>query len=141
MSGPRDKIRKRMQVFRSPAVLKGIHAALFEAADLVKAEAQHSITRGSVSGKGHVPSAPGEPPMNDTGVLKDGIQTRQQPFKPGKVLSASVVSLAPYSGALEFGTSKMAARPFMRAARDKMKGEAERLVVSRINTIIRRNRK
>ena len=39
-----------------------------------------------------------------------------------------VSSNAPYSAPLEFGTSKMAARPFMRPARDKMRAEVTELV-------------
>lgn len=89
-----------------------LSTAVYAVADNVKVDAQISITNGSVSGKGHVPSAPGQPPNNDTGMLADGIQVQQQPGS----LEARVVSTAPYAAALELGTSKMAERPYMRPA-------------------------
>jgi HK97 gp10 family phage protein len=76
-----------------------------------------------VSGRNHVPSRPGEPPNQDTGVLASNIETVQ--ISPVLV---EVSSNAPYSAPLEFGTSKMAARPFMRPARDKMRAEVTELV-------------
>jgi len=39
-----------------------------------------------------------------------------------------VTSNAKYSAALEFGSSKMEARPFMRPARDKTRPEAVKLI-------------
>lgn len=100
---------------------------LFVGADMIKAEAQQSITRGSVSGKNHVPSAPGEPPNNDTAHLKNNIETSM----PGP-LTAEVRSNADYAAALELGTSKMAARPYMRPARDKMEPKIQRLFVQEL---------
>lgn len=112
-----------------------VGAALFAAGEMIQVEAQRSITAGSVSGKGHVPSAPGEPPNQDSGVLANNIETTQ----PAK-LRVRVSSNAGYSAALEFGTGKMAARPFMRPARDKMKPEARRLVQQALNRAVKRSR-
>lgn len=97
--------------------------ALFAGGEAIQVEAQNSITRGSVSGKNHVPSAPGEPPNNDTGVLANNIETVQ--VEP---LRVQVSSNAPYSAALEWGTSKMEARPFMRPARDAKRAEIKKNV-------------
>jgi len=96
--------------------------AVFVAADIVKAEAQHLVSQGSTSGQNHVPSRPGEPPNTDTGQLQRGILSR----RTGE-LSAEVMSSAPYSAALEYGTSRMAERPFMRPALNKSRRKIIRL--------------
>ncbi|WP_066282856.1 HK97-gp10 family putative phage morphogenesis protein, partial [Blastomonas sp. CCH1-A6] len=101
----------------------------------IQVEAQLSITQGAVSGKNHVPSKPGEPPNQDTGRLGDNIETVQK----GPLL-VEVSSNAPYSIPLEFGTSKMAARPFMRPARDKKRAEVVALVERAVSQAVRQSR-
>jgi HK97 gp10 family phage protein len=105
--------------------------ALFAAGNLIEVEAARLITAGSVSGKGHVPSKPGEPPSNDTGVLARNIETVQ--VEPLKV---EVSSNAPYSAALEYGTSKMLPRPFMTPATAAKKDEAIALVRRAVDHIL-----
>lgn len=134
MRGARAHIR-RLQALAAESE-REVSAALFAAGELIQTEAQRSITAGAVSGKGHVASSPGEAPNNDTGVLANNIETTQ----PAK-LRVRVTSSAGYSAALEFGTSRMAARPFMRPARDKKKDEAQRLVQSALNRAVRRSRR
>lgn len=85
-----------------------VGAALFVGGQRIQVDAQISIVTGAVSGKGHVPSKPGDPPSADTHFLANNIETAQ--VGPLKV---QVSSNAPYSRALEDGTSKMQARPFM----------------------------
>ena len=97
--------------------------ALFAGGEAIQVEAQISITTGAVSGKQHVASAPGEAPNADTHFLANQIETHQ--IKP---LRVRVVSNAEYSEALEHGTSRMAARPFLGPARDTMKEEVLRLI-------------
>lgn len=110
--------------------------ALFAAGEMIAVEAQISITTGAVSGKNHVPSKPGEPPNQDTGVLANNIETVQK-----QPLVVEVSSNAPYSAALEFGTSRMAARPFMRPALAKKRKEAEQLVMQAVKAVVKRSRK
>jgi HK97 gp10 family phage protein len=100
-----------------------IGQALKAAGDLVAVHAQISITSGSQGGEKHIPSLPGQPPNNDTGVLANNIEVIQ--VRPLKV---EVSSNAPYSAALELGTSKMAARPFMGPAVQAKKEEVIALV-------------
>jgi HK97 gp10 family phage protein len=99
--------------------------ALFVAGGMIETEAEISITAGSVSGKGHVPSAPGEPPNADTRQLDTSIET----VKVGE-LAVDVISNAPYSRALEYGTedNHPAMRPFMRPATEKKRAEALALI-------------
>lgn len=92
--------------------LDDIDKQLAAAGELVRADAQKSIRDGSISGPGHIPSRPGEPPNADTHRLDMSIDVVINPS--GK--SVSVISRAPYSSYLEFGTSRMAERPFMRPA-------------------------
>lgn len=118
---------KRLRALASPAMASEVEKVLFHAGELIQTEAQISITRGAVSGKNHVPSAPGQPPNQDTGVLAGNIETT----RAGK-LSVRVTSKAGYSSALEFGASQMAARPFMRPARDKTRPQIEKLLADAV---------
>jgi len=61
----------------------------------------------------HTASKPGDAPNVDTGELIASIFA--QPSSPNK-LEAAVVATAPHARFLEFGTSKMAARPFLNPA-------------------------
>jgi hypothetical protein len=105
--------------------------ALYATASKIAVDAQVSITRGAVSGKGHVPSRPGEPPMNDTGMLANAIEAALvEPLK------AEVRSNAPYSEALEYGTSTIAERPFWRPAIAKNKDTLRDNVTAVLNRAI-----
>jgi len=127
-----DKVTRRLRALPD-TVQREVSAALHVAGQVIQAEAQHSITKGAVSGKNHVPSRPGEPPMNDTGHLKNHIEVTQ----PGP-LRVLVTSNAKYSAALEFGTSKMAARPFMNPAARAKRTEVTMIVRKAVDSAIRR---
>ncbi len=134
MKGARAHIR-RLEALAGATTRKEIGAALFAAGELIQVEAQTSISRGSVSGRGHVPAPVGQPPNYNTGVLSDGIVTTQ----PGE-LRVRVSSEAPYAAYQEFGTSKMGARPYLRPARDKKKKDAQALVQQALNRANKRSR-
>lgn len=111
---------------------RNVAKALFAAGQLIENEAALSITRGSVSGKGHVASKSGEAPNSDTHRLDRSIETaRVGPLK------VKVTANSGYAAALEFGTSRVAPRPFMRPARDKKKDEARDLVAKGLNAALR----
>ena len=125
----------RLRALDGPLVALHVGRALFAAGQLIENEAALSITRGAVSGKNHVPSKPGEAPNADTHRLDRSIETTQiTPFK------VKVTANSGYAVALEFGTSRMAARPFMRPARDKKKKAARALVVKGLNAALRKSR-
>ena len=113
-------------------IIKAAGRVLYVGADMIRAEAHRSISRGSRSGKKHVPSSPGEPPNRDTGVLQAHL--RAELVSP---LEAQVASEAPYAAALEFGTSKMEARPYLRPARDKQAPEIQRLFEVEIDKLVK----
>ena len=115
--------KRRLRLLRSPMVRKRVGAAIFQGAQEIQTEARLLITAGSVSGKGHIPSSPGEPPNQDTGHLAQNIEA----VRTGE-LSAEVQSNAEYGLALELGTSKMAERPYMRPATARKRHRPAELV-------------
>lgn len=122
-----DALEKRLKNMRGAALRKRIGSVLYAAGEMVAVEAQLSISAGAVSGKNHVPSAPGKPPNYDSGVLANGIIGGRAHDVPGGI-GVRVTSNAPYAAHLEYGTSKMAARPYMRPAADKVAPTARRLI-------------
>lgn len=125
-----NKVRQRLN--RMAASRSLTDRALYAAGKAIEIHAELSITAGSITGKGHIPSRPGDPPNADTRLLDTSIDTVV--VGPNRV---DVVSNAPYSAALEFGTSKMAERPFMGpAARAKTK-EATDLIARAVKASAR----
>lgn len=120
----------RLKRIRGPAMLREVGKAVLAAADLIKVDAQISITEGSVSGKNHVPSLPGLPPNADTHHLSNNITAEQT-----GLTEAEVSSNAEYSADLEFSTSKMAARPFMQPAAEKNRKKATALVIAAVKKV------
>ena len=131
--GMREHLR-RLQRLSSAEVIRAAGAAVSESADAIRAEAHNSITRGAVSGAGHIPSAPGQPPNEDSGFLRSKVTN----VETGP-LTAEVRSEAPYASALEFGTSRVAARPYIRPARDKELAPSQRRLARQIDRLIRRS--
>ena len=106
LTGISADIRKKMQ----QVITYGINATRNTAVD--------NILRGAKSGetyvkynprRTHQASASGQFPASDTGFLANNIITNMQ----GNGLEGEVISQAEYSQYLEYGTSKMGARPFM----------------------------
>lgn len=122
----------RLKRMTGSGLIKAAGRVVFVGSDMIRAEAFRSISAGSVSGKGHVPSAPGQPPNRDTGVLQANIENALT----GPV-TAEVRSKAPYAAPLEFGTSKMAARPSMRPARDKEAPRIRKLFAREIEKLVK----
>lgn len=113
----------RLRRMASPETIRRVGTALFKAGLLIQTEAQRSITAGAVSGKGHVPSRPGQPPKNDTSNLRNNIETVQE-----SPLRVNVSSNAKYAIPLELGSSKLAARPYMAPAVAQKRDEATQYV-------------
>ena len=109
-----------------------VKALIGRAGNLVRNTAVTSINQGAKSGvlynlynprRTHRASAAGQPPATDTGFLVNNIALKIDMDGFG----ASVESNASYSSFLEFGTSKMAARPFMQPALEENKPKIRRL--------------
>ena len=104
----------------------------------MRADIVQSIQRGPASGvtykksnptRTHTASAPGQPPMSDTGRLANSIT-----FDRLGDLTATVGSALNYAPWLEYGTSRMAARPFFRPAVERMRPK----YIGKLEDIIRR---
>ena len=121
---------------RTASVIKGyegnLRALVGRAGNLVRNTAVQSINQGAKSGvtyqlynprRTHTASSAGQPPATDTGFLVNNIVLDID----NDGLAASVESRADYSQALEFGTSKMSARPFMQPALEENKPKINRL--------------
>jgi HK97 gp10 family phage protein len=126
------KVTARLKGMAGEKMVRNVGKALFAAGEEVRAEAAHLITEGAVSGKNHVPSLPGHPPNEDTGVLRTHIETTQ--VAP---LRVEVSSNAPYAVALEVGTSKMAARPYMAPALRNKKKAVSVLIQRAVNAAVK----
>jgi HK97 gp10 family phage protein len=129
-----DKHVARLRKLGGPEVVKAAGSVVYDGANMIQAEAFRSISAGSVGGRSHVPSAPGEPPNRNLGILQAGFETQQT-----GPLTAEFRAETPYSAALEFGTSKMQARPYVRPARDKMKPKIQALFREKMQAIIERS--
>lgn len=107
-------------------------------AEKIRTDAKNSLTTNSASGQSggkhqHIPSRPGEPPNNEFGGLSKGIIEQTFPLE----LRAEVRAETEYSAPLEYGTSKMAERPFMRPARDKNLDFAKRLFAEKMSGFVK----
>lgn len=85
--------------------------------------------RGSTT---HRASAPGDPFASDTGTLIRGIETQEVNGGLG-VLVGTNVEYGPY---LEFGTSKIAARPWLRPAYERNKAGATNAIRQAMNQLL-----
>ena len=128
-SGFNEILEKRLQTNLRKVVNRNIRRAGL----IVEGEAKQSIQRGTKSGKlykrrsvVHQASAPGEAPASDTGCLASNISTTG-PSKQLQNIEIDIISKAPYSKFLEFGTRNMEARPFLQPALEKNKRKIKRI--------------
>lgn len=92
--------------------VRGIHSASLRGEAILKADLLSRPGSGELYGK-HRASAPGEPPAPDTGRLRAATQADEQVRRDGDDLVGRVVANTEYAAALEVGTERMAARPFL----------------------------
>ena len=110
-------------------------------AQLIRGEAVKSIQSGPKSGKvyqrynptrTHKASAPGEAPASDTGNLVNKIIVKNSKDQ------VQVQSNAHYSKFLEYGTSKMQARPFLFPAYKMSQGKIVMATFNRVKAFIQK---
>jgi hypothetical protein len=126
--------KRRLRKLRGAAMIRPVTQAVFASAQDLAVDASLSITKGSVSGKGHVASDPGEPPNADTQVLSRNIEA----VSTGP-LKAETSSNAPCAAAQEFGSEKqnLPERPYMRPAATRERPKAGKRIVDAVNKVIR----
>lgn len=132
ITGARNFIN-RLARMRGSKKNSQIVAALYSIGQRIELDAEISITAGSVSGAGHEPSLPGQPPNADTRHLDTNIETLIIARYPPTV---TVESHAEYSAALEYGTEHMEERPFMRPALEKNRA----LIAKGVQSAIRKSK-
>lgn len=103
-------------------------------ADGLEAGARIVETEVKLSLSGPSPSAPGDPPGLDTGYLRNSVQVDS--VTP---VEAIIAPHTEYAEHLEFGTERIAARPFMRPALDEHEGEImdaiERMIAAFVESV------
>ena len=119
---------------------KPLEEAIMVGGQLIRGEAIKSIQTGAKSGilyekynprRSHRASAPGQSPASDTGNLVSKIIVKNNKD------TVRVQSNANYSKFLEFGTSKMLARPFMFPAKEKSKKRIVQITANKVVEAIR----
>ena len=119
---------KRLEKRLKRDAITQIKANVTRGVMLVRNTAVEEIQRGTKTGetyelysprRTHTSSAPGEFPATDTGFLVSQIST--DVHTKGNSVVGQIISSAPYSKHLEFGTTKMSARPFMQPSLEKNK--------------------
>ena len=111
------------------AVAQEADRMVLRLANLHRNKALERIMRGQKSGRvygNHQASAPGEAPASDTGAL---VRSLRVDHSPG-TLKASVVVASNYGAGLEFGTRRIAPRPYMRPAAEDVKKAVPELAKS-----------
>lgn len=123
-------------------VSEAVSEVLAEMAEAVVALAKHSIEAGGKSGivtlRGdeiHQSSAPGEAPASDSGHLAESIGMLADNQSSSEV---QIAAQAEYAGALELGTSRMAARPFLQPALMEIAPDLKQEIRDAIRAVIRR---
>src|SRR6185436_646816 len=112
--------------------------SLTESSLVVQAEARQSILKGPKTGRVYVrrgrirhrASAPGQPPASDTGTLARSIVIDVDKDK----MTASVGSNVKYAPFLELGTSRMAARPFLKRALEVKRTQIVKIIQARLRS-------
>lgn len=124
-----------MAIFDEASIIAKIRAAamagVVDGANRVQAEALRTINEDPKSGRmygSHQASAPGESPARERGFLAASIDVI--PNVPE--LSATVNAGAAYAANLEFGTAKMAPRPYMRPSLEKFRRQIEEDIQARV---------
>lgn len=130
-----DKVMKNLSNLQKD-LEKPFREVIKGGAQEIRKEAVKSIQTGSKTGRiyekynprrTHRASAPGESPASDTGNLVRNIRVIDK--GQDEVI---VKSNAPYSAYLEYGTSKMLARPFLFPAYEKSKKKIIKATFNRV---------
>lgn len=114
-----DRIKKAAMV----GVIDGVESVIEEADSLMNDTPRDGRTYRR-RGVEHVASSPGYPPAPDTGRLRKSLRSEYNPSG----LSGEAIASTEYAESLEYGTAKMAPRPFMRPALANKKDEITKTI-------------
>lgn len=128
----KDAHIRRLRKLSGNQVRRLAGAIVYEGADTIRAEAFRLVSAGSVQGKNHVRSAPGEAPNREHGDLQAGMKAEQT----GPV-TAEFRSESDHARPLEFGTSIMEPRPHVRPARETKKPVIEKRFAEQFEKLVK----
>ncbi|MEG3176176.1 HK97 gp10 family phage protein [Sphingomonas sp. RB3P16] len=129
-----DNASARLRRIAAIPILPALGEELLAAAAATAEDAKFSIHDGAISGSGHVPSAPFDPPNNDTGELADSIVVGDLIETPGQIQTSVIVG-AEHGLYLELGTSRMLPRPFLQPATERQRIPLFEALVARVRQI------
>lgn len=106
----------KMEGLATEAAEKGLRGALGRAEQVLKGDVLSRPGTGRIykrGGRTHQASAPGNPPAADTGSLRANTNADPNLREDGQDIVGQVVANSAAARALEEGTERMAARPFL----------------------------
>lgn len=106
----RDDHSARLKRMTPALLVPALGEELLAGAEAVVEDTRASILDGAISGSGHIPSAPGEPPNADTHHLDQSLRVGDL-IETSGTIQTSAINDADYALALEKGTSRMVERP------------------------------
>lgn len=115
-----DDHARRLAKMHPDLLILALGSALEDGAKDIAEDAAFSIRDGAISGAGHVPSLPGQPPNADTHDLDQSIHVGELIETPGKI-ETSVIADSEHALYMELGTTRIAERPFMRPAVERQR--------------------
>ena len=130
-----QKIERDLEADLLRRIEKGTMDGLKAIALMTQADAQRRVLKGPKTGRiygRHQASAPGEAPANDTGFLAGSIR-----IDINQKWEVDLRALAPYAVHLEYGTRKMAPRPFLRPAAESVGKQAPKVFDEAIRAALR----
>jgi HK97 gp10 family phage protein len=121
-------------------VVAQVHIAVLAGATIIANDAKRAIASGPKTGKTytrrgveHQASAPGEAPATDTGGLIGSIVADAEIVSPTEVVGY-VEARSEHAVHLEYGTRKMAARPFLNPARERNEQRVQGFIRAALTT-------
>ena len=137
-----DRLRRRLAALPG-AVAKPVREAIATSAKQIESEMQRSM-RGPKTGRiykrksvTHRASAPDEAPAVDTGILRSSLAVKVDADGLGASIGVHDVTRVKYARHLEYGTQKMAARPFIFPAFEKHKSKSRARIAEAVNAALR----
>ena len=122
------RLKKRLTVNPDKNAMKAVQRSTMLVRETVVTGIATGARRGRIRRNGQDrSSAAGEYPKTDQGILVGNITTNVK--RSGTNVIGQIVSSAPYSAALEFGTTKMKPRPFMHPSLRKNVEKIEKIFI------------
>ncbi len=116
-------------------VVPALGEELLYGAEIIAADAKFSILDGAISGPGHIPSLPGQPPNADTHDLDQSIHVGELIETPGEV-KTSVIADSDHAW-IERGGANLEPRPYLEPATEGRRHDIMRALAGRFGELLR----